>query len=69
MADVVAKPLSTIFEKSEQSGKDPNDCRKEIVHPFLKTVKRRTLVLLTRQPFSIEKMLERKRKAFEQGLY
>ncbi|KFQ79442.1 hypothetical protein N337_13184, partial [Phoenicopterus ruber ruber] len=36
LADVVAKPLSMIPEKSWQSGEDPGDCKRETLHPFLK---------------------------------
>ncbi|KAK4829113.1 hypothetical protein QYF61_002151 [Mycteria americana] len=36
LADVVAKPLSMIFEKSCQSGEVPGDWKKETLHPSLK---------------------------------
>jgi len=43
LADVIAKTLFALFERSWQSGKAPGDWRKETLCPFLKRVGRRTL--------------------------
>jgi len=40
LADVVAKPLSMIFERSWQSDEIPGDWKKENLAPFLKRVER-----------------------------
>lgn len=70
LADVVAKPLFIIFEKSQHSGKDPNDCRMGILHQLLKMAKRRTLGTPDQTTFQYTEggFKEKQRKAFEQGL-
>lgn len=70
LADVVAKPLSIICEKSQHSGKDPNDCRKRILRQLLKMAKRRTLGTPDQTTFHYTEggLKEKLRKAFEQSL-
>ena len=43
LADGVAKPLSMIFEKSQQSDEIPGNWKKENIVPIFKRVERRTL--------------------------
>jgi len=43
LADVIAKPLSMIFEKLWQSGEVPGDWKKGNIVPKFKKVERRTL--------------------------
>jgi len=43
LPDVIAKALSIIFERSQQSGEVPGDWRKGNIVPIFKTVERRTL--------------------------
>lgn len=51
LANAVAKPLSFIFEKSWQRGEFPETVKlKKITHPFLKTMKRKTLEIIIIQP-------------------
>jgi len=43
LADVIAKPLSMVFERSWQSGEVSGDWRKGNIVPIFKRVGRRTL--------------------------